>query len=472
MSTKRTKTPNEAAEARGFEPRIIAYLCTWCSYTGADTAGIARLPSPANIRAIRVPCSGRVSPELIMRTFTQGADGVLVLGCHIGECHYDSGNHRTAKRLPVVQSLMAFAGLEPERLRLDWVSASEGERFSRITSEFTESVRSLGPARWRVQSDSWQSFKDLPEHLSFDRPEGRRLPDAQPLDHYQELTKAVRDTAHQLLNSGQVSCVIGYEAGTHGRTRPVFIYHPADCERLVWNPDCTHNLSLYLRQKLGKGVGHHGSQKPVAVVVKPCDSRAINVLLAENQFSRDQVYLIGVVCDGIHETPTSLELQSRCQACEDLTPLVYDTLIGEAPKTRAGGNSWQNEALAQLQSMPAISRAEYWLSQFDRCIRCYACRQACPMCDCPTCLYERDDSLWAGMGLGLNEKRAFHLGRAFHLAGRCVGCNECERVCPMEIPISLLNMHLAREVQAAFGHRAGLEVAPSPFVTILGREEA
>ncbi len=133
-----------------FEPKIIAYLCTWCSYTGADTAGIARLKSPANIRDIRVPCSGRVSPEIIMRTFEQGADGVLVLGCHIGECHYNTGNHRAAKRLPVVQALMAYAGLEPERVRLDWVSASEGERFSRIATEFTEAVRALGPIHWKI----------------------------------------------------------------------------------------------------------------------------------------------------------------------------------------------------------------------------------------------------------------------------------------------------------------------------------
>lgn len=132
-----------------YEPKIIAYLCTWCSYTGADTAGISRLKYPANLRAVRVPCSGRVSPELIMRTFDQGADGVLVLGCHIGECHYDTGNHRTAKRLPILQALMTFVGLEPERLRLDWVSASEGERFARIVNEFTDAVRPLGPCQWR-----------------------------------------------------------------------------------------------------------------------------------------------------------------------------------------------------------------------------------------------------------------------------------------------------------------------------------
>jgi F420-non-reducing hydrogenase iron-sulfur subunit len=136
--------------AAAFEPRILGFLCTWCSYTGADLAGTARLHYPPNLRAVRVPCSGRVAPELILRAFDRGADGVLVLGCHIGECHYDNGNHRTAKRLPVVRALMSFVGLEPGRLRLDWVSASEGERFARIVAEFTETVRRLGPCPWRT----------------------------------------------------------------------------------------------------------------------------------------------------------------------------------------------------------------------------------------------------------------------------------------------------------------------------------
>ena len=132
-----------------YEPKIIGFLCRWCSYTGADLAGTSRLKSPWNLRAVRVPCSGRVSPELIMRAFDEGADGVLVLGCHIGECHYDNGNHRTAKRMPVLHALMEFAGLEPERLRLDWVSASEGQRFAQIATEFTETVRALGPCKWK-----------------------------------------------------------------------------------------------------------------------------------------------------------------------------------------------------------------------------------------------------------------------------------------------------------------------------------
>jgi F420-non-reducing hydrogenase iron-sulfur subunit len=133
-----------------FEPTIVGFLCTWCSYTGADLAGTNRENVPANLRAVRVPCSGRVAPELVLKAFDEGADGVLVLGCHIGECHYDNGNHRTAKRIPVLRELMAFVGLEPERLKLDWVSASEGERFARIVNEFTETIRGIGPCSWRV----------------------------------------------------------------------------------------------------------------------------------------------------------------------------------------------------------------------------------------------------------------------------------------------------------------------------------
>ena len=130
-----------------YEPKIIAFLCTWCSYTGADSAGTARLKSPWNVRAVRVPCSGRVSPELVLKAFDQGADGVIALGCHIGECHYETGNHRTAKRFPILKSLLEFVGLEPERLQLDWVSASEGERFANIVNQFTADVKALGPAR-------------------------------------------------------------------------------------------------------------------------------------------------------------------------------------------------------------------------------------------------------------------------------------------------------------------------------------
>lgn len=443
-----------------FEPRIIAFLCSWCSYTGADTAGIARIKSPANIRAVRVPCSGRVSPELIMRAFDQGADGVLILGCHIGECHYDTGNHRAAKRLPILKSLMTFAGLELGRIRLDWVSASEGERFSKIAGEFTEAVRSLGPVHWHVNPDT---VRMTPRTLTTAH---ELIP--YPQADFSEKTDSIRKKARELLETGLVGCVIGYEISRRGRTRPVFVYSPDEVDRLVWNPDCTNNLVTYLPAKL-RPVKGKDPPKPVAVVVKPCDSKAINVLVAENQFRRDQVFALGVTCEGIRGQDGNL--QTRCVTCQEAVPIVCDVLIsGTTSSFIPRLSSDAREEIAELQDLEPAERMEFWLGQFDQCIRCYACRQACPMCNCPVCLYERDESTFVGLGIGLNEKRTFHLGRAYHLAGRCVGCNECERACPMNIPIGLLNQKLAEEIEAAFDYRAGLAVTPSPIVTILSGE--
>lgn len=443
-----------------YEPKIIAFLCSWCSYTGADLAGTARLKSPWNLRAIRVPCSGRVSPELVMRAFDQGADGVIVLGCHIGECHYDNGNHRTAKRMPILHSLMTFTGLETERFMLDWVSASEGERFARIVNAFVDQVRELGPLNWREngqrgKTDGKECFaggSDQQLAVSGERSDA-------------EFAEAIRAQARELLEDGNVDCVIGYEVGPRGRTRPVFVYQPEDADRLVWNQDCTHNLTTYLKDKL------IADDKPrVAVITKPCDSKAVNVLMAEKQIERDQVHVIGIACEGIAESGKQV-LQDRCARCEQRTPVIYDTLIGEPETSEVLETSEVWHELDQLDALSPDERMGYWLEQFDRCIRCYACRQACPMCNCPTCLYERDDSLWVGMNIALNEKRTFHLGRAYHLAGRCIGCDECQRACPVEIPISLLNMKMAQEMQAHYGFQAGLAPEPSPVTTILSGEE-
>lgn len=128
-----------------FEPKIVAFLCNWCSYRGADLAGTSRIKCAANVRAIRVMCSGRVEPAFILRAFELGADGVLVLGCHPGDCHYAEGNFKALRRMELLKRVLAQLGIEEDRFRLDWVSASEGDRFSHVVNDITEKVRSLGP---------------------------------------------------------------------------------------------------------------------------------------------------------------------------------------------------------------------------------------------------------------------------------------------------------------------------------------
>jgi F420-non-reducing hydrogenase iron-sulfur subunit len=135
-----------------FEPKLVGFLCNWCSYTGADLAGTARMKYPPNLRVIRVMCSGRVDPNFVLEALARGADGVLVLGCHPGDCHYSEGNYKCQRRVPLTRKLAEQMGIDPRRIRLEWVSASEGARFTRVVTEFTDEVRALGPlqlADWR-----------------------------------------------------------------------------------------------------------------------------------------------------------------------------------------------------------------------------------------------------------------------------------------------------------------------------------
>ncbi|MDD2665976.1 MAG: hydrogenase iron-sulfur subunit [Methanocellales archaeon] len=127
------------------DPKIVAFCCNWCSYAGADLAGVSRMQYPPNVRIIKVMCSGRVEPSFVLRAFEGGIDGVLITGCHIGDCHYISGNLRAEDRVKMTKELLKTLGLEEERLRLEWISASEGEKFASVIKEFVEDLKSMGP---------------------------------------------------------------------------------------------------------------------------------------------------------------------------------------------------------------------------------------------------------------------------------------------------------------------------------------
>lgn len=143
--------PAHEGENTDWQPRVIAFLCNWCSYAGADLAGVSRIQYPPNVRIVRVPCSGRVNPQFIIKSLQSGADGVLVSGCHPGDCHYISGNYYARRRFALLKSLLEYVGLEPGRVQFSWVSAAEGEKFSQVITDVVRNVAALGPAKRMVK---------------------------------------------------------------------------------------------------------------------------------------------------------------------------------------------------------------------------------------------------------------------------------------------------------------------------------
>lgn len=145
--------PVGQTEAAAFEPKIVAFFCNWCTYLAADLAGTSRLRYAPNIRVVRVMCSGRVDPQFVLEAFAQGADGVLIGGCHPNDCHYQEGNYKALRRYHLLRRLLEQMGVEPERFRLEWISASEGERLRHVVNEMVQQVRALGPFRKCEQTE-------------------------------------------------------------------------------------------------------------------------------------------------------------------------------------------------------------------------------------------------------------------------------------------------------------------------------
>ena len=278
------------------------------------------------------------------------------------------------------------------------------------------------------------------------------------------MTDKIRAKARELLESGEVSCFIGYEEGTRGRVRPAFVYDPQDADRLIWDERCTHNLAVYLHQF--QRPSRRGEEPPrVGILLKPCDTRSLNVLFQEEQIERERVYVVGLTCQGVK---VNGQPEERCLRCSERVPLVYDLVLGSVPKV-VGREDYAD--VDRLEGLPPAERLAFWMKEFDRCIRCYACRQACPACYCFECVAEQLDPQWMGIAIDLSQKQFFHVMRAYHLAGRCAGCNACEEACPMGIPLSLLNRKIAREVEAMFGYKAGQDAVTVPPLATFKKEE-
>lgn len=142
-----------------FEPNIIGFLCNWCAYSGADLAGTSRIQYPPNVKVIKVMCSGRINPMYVVNALQQGADGVLIGGCHPGDCHYNHGNYLARRRIAVMKKLLEYMGIEPERVRMTWVSAAEGRKFADVVKEVTEDIKKLGPMTKIRRKNAWQTIE-------------------------------------------------------------------------------------------------------------------------------------------------------------------------------------------------------------------------------------------------------------------------------------------------------------------------
>jgi ferredoxin len=244
--------------------------------------------------------------------------------------------------------------------------------------------------------------------------------------------------------------ILGYTLGElEGQVIPAFVRPGEPVDHLVWNPDCTPNLAKYAL----------GRKEKVAIVAKPCDARAIVMYLIEKQLQRDQVVLIGMECAGMRRPDGSLA--PGCDMCTVKTPPLYDQLI-QNPESRESGSRLQ----PQLDSAELLGNISRFQKELEKCLLCFSCRQVCYGCYCNTCFLDRGIPDWAPANLELGAKMVFHLGRAMHLAGRCVACGACERGCPSGVKIRYLLQDLNRFCQDLYGYQAGLSPDETPALAV------
>jgi formate dehydrogenase (coenzyme F420) beta subunit len=303
----------------------------------------------------------------------------------------------------------------------------------------------------------------------------------------EKIAEQIRSEATRLLETGAVDVVIGFRKGSIPMgSRPWLARTPKEAEELHWDGFCNLNLCNYITKRKGR----------IAVVAKGCDARSIVGHVKEHQIQRDQLHIIGVPCQGmldkrklnrrtggveIAETieengavrirgrgleesvPREEALQQCCTICAHRNPIVRDTLLGsELPERQID----RYADVKEIEAKPAEGRWQYFQEALSPCIRCYACRNACPHCYCQECFVDFSRPQWVGKSQDPDDVFTFHLFRAFHMAGRCTDCGSCERACPMGIPVRMLTKKLEKEVLERWGYEVGIHPDATPPLAI------
>jgi ferredoxin len=256
----------------------------------------------------------------------------------------------------------------------------------------------------------------------------------------------------ELLRNGKAAFIIGYTQDKFKRVKPFIARKEEEAERLIFNDHSVNNLSVYLSRLPKPDNGKIG------IVAKGCDIRSILALVQESQLKREDVIIIGVNCNGVVSTaaePLSKNNTAvKCKYCKDRSPHHYDYLVGDLSDIELPDDN-NLPLMQEIDKMSAEQRWNFWKAEFDKCLKCYACRQVCPLCYCEQCIADKTTPRWIESSATARGNFAWNIIRAFHLSGRCIGCNECERVCPADIPLSLLNRKMGMIAMKEFNYRHG-----------------
>jgi formate dehydrogenase (coenzyme F420) beta subunit len=293
----------------------------------------------------------------------------------------------------------------------------------------------------------------------------------------------IREISERLLKEGKVNMVIGFKKGTMPMmNEPCFVKKPENVGTLMWDSNCGINLANYLTDRKEK----------IAVIAKGCDSRNIVTHIIENKIKREQLFIIGVPCQGMidrHKIASMFEteilsvtekdgkvivkakdaektlekasvLQQNCTLCTHRNPVIYDELAGELVEEQKDVDRYAD--IRKIEALPTDEKWKLFDDLLSPCIRCYACRNACPLCYCPTCFVDESRPQWVGKSTDPVDTRTFHFLRAYHCAGRCTDCGSCERACPVGINMRLLTRKLEKDCFESFGWEAGLTLEQRP----------